>query len=121
MIASILAAAIMVQKPSITVRLVAEKSTYHPGDAIHFKAMARNDTKASMYLIPQGDGMQSGRKAPLAQLQIKVDGKWEAPPELPGCGNTDPLEERHFVKLEPAKEADLLGGMAWSQPQIAKA
>lgn len=108
--------ALGLQRP-ITIRLQPVKTEVVLGDEVRFKAPTMNTTDHDLLLIPQGDSMQEGRKAPLCQIQFRQKGsfEWKVPAVEIGCGNTNLLRKEDFVNVLPGKSIDLLGGMEWSR------
>jgi len=92
------------------------------GDPILFTAMVKNLTKSEFLLIRQGDSMQSGRKAPLIQIEIRpLRGEWFVPTVVADCGNTNFIRSEDFVAVKPGASIDILDGMRWSTYEVNQA
>lgn len=118
---AIVAFGLVAVKPVITIQLEPKSPSFSVGEQVLFRAITTNVSDQPLLLIPQGDSSQSGRKAPMCQIQIRgADGNWVVPSMPPGCGNTNPIREADFVEVAPRKAIDLLGGMAWSVYELSE-
>lgn len=117
--------AFLVLSRPVTIRLESLKAGYTVGEQFQLSAKATNRSADPIFLIRQGDGGQSGMKAPYCQIEVKQpDATW-ATPRLPAmCGNTNPIKGEDFVNVPPGKSIELLGDWWWplieSEPLFQK-
>jgi hypothetical protein len=111
--------ACFVGSSQVEIKFEAVSQSVRAGEMALFRAIAVNRGREPIYLVPQSDGMHSGKRSPVVQVQIRhVGGDWIVP-TLSGCGNTDPLRSESFVLVKPGKSIDLLAGMEWSKHEVA--
>jgi len=101
--------------PPLAIDFRAVKTTYKLGEAVVFRAEARNVGKRAIRFVLQGDSAQFGTKSPLIQFEVRpAGGTWRLPCEV-GCGNSNPAVPKDFVSIAPGASVDVLNGMVWSQ------
>ncbi|MBS1726302.1 MAG: hypothetical protein JST51_06235 [Armatimonadetes bacterium] len=105
----------------IAIHLSAPKATYASGDEVIFRALVKNNTKETIEMVAERDGMNWKRKAPFCILEAKqANGTWD-PLLMKGvgrCGNSNPLDASDFVEIEKGKSGDILQGMPWSKYEV---
>ncbi|MBA3726476.1 MAG: hypothetical protein H0W86_08490 [Armatimonadetes bacterium] len=116
----LLGVALLQAQAPISVRFKAVTPIVSVGQDVVFRAQATNKTEHEILLVPQGDSMHGGRKAPTVQVQIrKVGGEWHVP-TLPGCGNTNPARPADFVAVKPGETIDFVGWDGLEQARSAE-
>lgn len=119
----LLAAAVMIQaRPMLMVELKPERPTIKVGQALRFQVLARCFGTQEVLVVPMLDGMDCGLRGPKLELEYRVMGTtdWKRPSRTPRCGNTNPMSADAFRPLRPRESMDLLRGMSWGEPSLAK-